>query len=109
MELLVENSRLRVFQRDAHNDFLIETTARNYSFNICGLMACNEKLKKINLASILLDDQHPGVEIIYLACIQEVLVLDILDLIRWKDALSEAIAILEINSQLHQVIYRTHF
>lgn len=97
-----------VYQCDAENCWYIDFAGKVAGFNY----RCLQKLKKaiyhIDIEAKLLDNsKDPDVEIIFICACDHTYILTLLQVIALKELLQGTFVMLELNSILHDKLYRT--
>ena len=106
INLLFEAKHVAVAQCDDQGLIYINWRKEEIQLSICSFLAFRNKLKAIDIEQML-EAEHPGVELMNLACIDRIWLLDIFDILNLKEAMDHSLAMLEVNSFIHSALVRT--
>lgn len=95
-----------IYQCDRTSCFLIEFAGHRSSFNVLHFISFKRKVDQIDIAELLLSDS-PDIIIINPCGSERIFALSILQLLQLKELLHGTMAMLELNSILHERIYST--
>ena len=103
--ILYKSNNIRVEQCDSKGLIYLFWRNEEIELSVCAFLALRSKLKSVDIIAML-DVEHPGVELINLACIDRIWLLDIFDVLHLQEANNHALAMLEINSYIHTALER---
>lgn len=93
-----------IYQCDRTSKFLVEFAGHQSSFNVLCFLGLKRKIDQIDLASLILSDSS-SIEIINPCGSERVFALSIFQIIEFKELLSGAKAMLELNSIIKERLY----
>ncbi|MFY0652635.1 MAG: hypothetical protein JXQ96_11405 [Cyclobacteriaceae bacterium] len=97
------------YQCDKLNVYYMDLFGDQIKFNACSLISLNQKIKSINLETLLLDPNGADFEVINLSCIDRLFIFSIEQLIELRDLLEGTFAMIMLNSEIHSRIRRNIF
>jgi len=107
MHLIYQTANGKVLQSDLDNHFTLSFKNLDFRFNICGLIAFKSKISTVDVSTKLLSSELcDDLEIFSMCNNERLMVLTMSEIVEMRDLLSGTFAMMELNSILHQRIYR---
>ena len=107
-EEIFSTSSASIAQCEQSDTFMLTYEQEHITFRLCDLFTLKKKIMRIDIIE-LLDFSAPDVEIIHLPHCDRFLVLNLLQILQFRELLNGTFDILALNSSLQKVLRKNVF
>lgn len=104
-ELVFAISNIGIYQNDSRASFTLQLHCEQVELKLCALMAFRKKIMRIDLTDMFMPS-HPGIEIVSLPQLNRIFIFSLQEILELRDLFSGAMTMLEINSVIHEKLFR---
>lgn len=104
-ELVFAISNIGIYQNDSRASFVLQLHYEAVELKLCALLAFRKKIMNIDLSDLFLPS-HPGIEIVSMPQINRIFIFSLQEILQLRDLCSGAMTMLEINSVIHEKLFR---
>jgi hypothetical protein len=88
--------------------FFLSYKGEDIEFKLCDLYAFKSRILNLDLMN-LLDASSPDIELVSLPHCDRILMLDVYDVLQFRDLLNGTFTILQLNSSVHKILRKNVF
>ncbi len=108
-ESVYTTKNCKVRQCDTNNSFFVTIWGETMEMKVCSLLIFKQRIFKIDLENLLLEDHNQGIEIVNFNCHNRVFVFNATEVIELRNLLEGTLAMLEMNSMIQATQRRRFF